>query len=89
MKICKKCLISGRVQGVFYRASTQRQAQSLGVTGWAKNLPDGTVEVMACGERDAVNALCDWCGDGPEYARVISIECEEQGFQVLSGFTTR
>ncbi len=89
MKMCKKCLISGRVQGVFYRASAQRQAQSLGVTGWAKNLPDGTVEVMACGEEDAVNTLCDWCREGPEYARVISVECEEQGFQELSGFTTR
>lgn len=89
MKICKRCRVSGRVQGVFFRASTQRQAQSLGVTGRAINLPDGTVEVMACGEEDAVNALCDWCWDGPEYAKVIGVECEELSFQVLSGFTTR
>lgn len=88
MKICKKCRVSGRVQGVFYRASTQRQAQSLDVMGWVKNLPDGSVEVMACGEIDAVYALCDWCREGPEYARVINVECEELGFQPLSGFTT-
>ena len=54
MTVCYRCLVSGRVQGVFFRASTQREAQKLGLTGHAHNLPDGTVEVLACGEAAAV-----------------------------------
>lgn len=91
MMICKKCLVSGRVQGVFYRASTQRQANALAVTGWARNLSDGKVEVMACGEENAVNDLCDWLWDGPEYAKVTDVQCVEEGaeenFQGFTGFT--
>jgi len=55
--IACRCRVSGRVQGVFYRASTRAQAQVLGVTGYARNLPDGSVEVLACGERAAVDSL--------------------------------
>ena len=52
--IARRCLVAGRVQGVFYRASTRARAESLGVTGYARNLADGRVEVLACGEPQAV-----------------------------------
>ena len=57
---CRRCYVSGRVQGVFYRASTREQARLLGVTGYARNLHDGTVEVLACGDETAVLKLCGW-----------------------------
>ncbi len=59
-KICRKALVSGRVQGVFFRKYTQIQAITFGVTGYAINLADGRVDVLACGEEQAVNQLFDW-----------------------------
>ena len=55
--IARRCHVSGRVQGVYFRASTWERARELGVTGYAKNLPDGRVEVLACGELRAVGQL--------------------------------
>lgn len=69
-------LVSGRVQGVFFRASTREQAQRLGLRGHAKNLPDGRVEVLAAGEDAAIDALAQWLRDGPPMARVESVERE-------------
>jgi acylphosphatase len=74
--LCKRCMVTGRVQGVFFRASTRAQAQRLGVTGYARNLADGAVEVLACGGEAAVAALCDWLWQGPEHARVDDVQCE-------------
>ncbi len=62
--------ISGRVQGVFYRASAQKEALSLGLTGWVRNLASGDVELLAEGGEEALNALLDWCRRGPSQARV-------------------
>ncbi len=73
--ICRRCYVSGRVQGVWYRGSTQREAENLGVTGYACNLPDGRVEVLACGSRQAVDALCDWLLQGPPHAVVSDVQC--------------
>jgi len=73
---CRRCLVAGRVQGVFFRASTRAQAQQLGVSGYARNLPDGRVEVVACGSADRVDALCDWLRRGPPQAQVESCSCE-------------
>jgi acylphosphatase len=73
---CRRCLVAGRVQGVFFRASTRAQAQQLGVSGYARNLPDGRVEVVACGSADSVDALCDWLQRGPPQAQVESCSCE-------------
>ena len=85
-----RCLVSGRVQGVFYRASTRNEAEKLGVTGYARNLPDGRVEVLACGEEHAVRALRDWLEIGPPAARVTKVECEEVELdRVPEGFVTR
>ncbi len=77
MIVCKRCLISGRVQGVFYRASTAERARALAVTGYAKNLPDGRVEVLACGEEAAVKELCDWLWQGPPAAKVEAVAIED------------
>ena len=86
--ICLHCLISGRVQGVFFRASTRSAAQRLGIDGWARNLPDGRVEVLACGPAEAVSRLRDWLRHGPPGARVTDLECESLPYRHLSGFTT-
>lgn len=82
------CLVSGRVQGVFFRASTRDQAQQLGLGGHARNLPDGRVEVLACGDDAALAVLRDWLRRGPPHARVDLLECqpfdgpEPRGFRV-------
>ena len=72
---CRRCLVEGRVQGVFFRASTREQAVRLGLNGYARNLPDGRVEVVACGNDDSVAALCDWLRRGPPHAQVEHCEC--------------
>ncbi len=63
-------LVTGQVQGVFYRASTLEQAQGLNLTGWVKNLSDGTVEIQAEGSRPSLDDLREWCKRGPPSARV-------------------
>lgn len=75
MRVCVRCLVSGRVQGVFFRASTRAKALELGVTGWARNLSDGRVEVLACGTEQALAALRDWLWVGPPQARVSEVVC--------------
>jgi acylphosphatase len=74
--ICVRCIVSGKVQGVWYRDTTRRKAQSLSLTGCAINLPDGTVEVVACGEASQVNALQEWLWEGSQYSNVTSVKCE-------------
>ncbi len=69
--------ISGRVQGVYYRAATEKSATELGVTGYALNLPDGRVEVVAEAEPDRLKALHRWCLQGPPAARVDDIDVTE------------
>jgi len=69
--------VSGRVQGVFYRASTRQRAQELGCRGYARNLPDGRVEVLAVGEPAAVHALIQWLRHGPPAAQVTDVNCTE------------
>jgi acylphosphatase len=75
--IARRCFVSGRVQGVFYRASTQQRARALGVTGYARNLPDGRVEVLACGRPDVVDALVRWLWQGPPAASVTAVDVED------------
>lgn len=74
MNVAARFLVSGKVQGVFFRASTREQAQRLGLRGHARNLPDGRVEVLAVGEADAVDALARWLQHGPPQARVDAVE---------------
>ncbi len=83
---CRKFTVSGHVQGVFFRASTRERAQQLGVTGYAMNLPDGRVEVIACGMDEQLDALSDWLQQGPPQAVVehcSSREIPEQAFAVF------
>lgn len=79
--------ISGRVQGVYYRASTEAAARRLGLVGWVRNLPDGGVELLAEGRRDALEALVAWCHVGPPRARVDAVAARwgpaEGGFAVF------
>jgi acylphosphatase len=72
--ICRKCLVGGRVQGVFYRATAARRAQELAIRGYARNLPDGRVEILACGEDEAVHAFIKWLWIGSSAAKVTSVE---------------
>ena len=88
MPIAKRCLVGGRVQGVFYRKSTQQQAQQLGVTGYANNLPDGRVEVLAVGESEAVNALVKWLWQGSPTSHVTSVDVEDVDPPAIIRFTT-
>jgi acylphosphatase len=67
-------VVSGRVQGVFYRQSTVDTARRLGLLGWVRNRPDGRVEAEAEGERAAVEALVEWCRRGPPAARVLDLQ---------------
>lgn len=69
-------IVSGRVQGVFFRASTARRASELGIVGHARNLDDGTVEVLAIGPSDRLQRLRDWLEVGPPAARVTGVEAE-------------
>lgn len=69
-KRCINITVYGRVQGVFYRASTQQQARQLGLNGWVRNRPDGTVQVCACGHPSDLEALAEWCRTGPPAAQV-------------------
>ena len=71
--ICKRYFVSGRVQGVFYRSSTLQQAKQLGLLGWVRNLSDGRVECLACGELDAIDDFEKWLEIGPQYAKVTNI----------------
>ena len=85
---CARFIVSGKVQGVFFRASTRDQAQRLDVSGYAKNLDDGTVEVVACGDAASVKALEHWLQNGPAAARVDSVSRLEQPEEPPSGFRT-
>jgi acylphosphatase len=84
----KRCIVTGRVQGVWFRGSAQREAQRLGVTGIARNLADGSVEVIACGEAAAVARLIEWLHRGPELAAVAGVAVADHQGPVPPGFTT-
>lgn len=70
-------LISGRVQGVYYRASMQEQATALGLIGWCRNLPDGRVEAVAQGPLQQLEQLVVWCRQGPPHATVQEVQVKE------------
>ena len=74
--IARRCLVSGRVQGVFYRASAQQRARAAGIAGHALNLADGRVEVLACGEERQVLEFIDWLWIGPSAAKVTDVTVE-------------
>ena len=71
---CVQLVVKGRVTGVFFRASAQREARRLGVTGWVKNRNDGSVEIMAEGDEDAIKEIISWAHHGPSASRVDSVD---------------
>jgi acylphosphatase len=84
--IRRRVVVSGRVQGVFFRDSVRRMAASRGVAGWVRNNADGTVEAAFEGEPDAVEALIDFCRHGPRGAGVEQVEEREEEPQRETGF---
>ncbi len=72
-----QCIISGTVQGVFFRASTQTEAYDLQIKGYAKNLPDGNVEVIATGDEENLQKLVAWLKKGPPMAKVFSVQVKK------------
>jgi acylphosphatase len=87
-KQCIKALVSGRVQGVFFRQSTRQQAIKLGISGQAINLPDGRVEVIACGTQENIQHLLAWLQHGPEMAQVSNVEYKTIDIEIPHSFTT-
>jgi acylphosphatase len=92
VQVVRRCQVSGRVQGVFFRASTRQKAIELGCRGYARNLADGRVEVLVAGESPAVQSLIDWLWIGPPAAHVTRVDVEEIAIEQLgdppAGFTT-
>lgn len=69
-------IVTGLVQGVYYRATARQEARALGITGWVKNRPEGTVEAMAEGEKNKVEQFIEWCRQGPPDSQVSSVQVE-------------
>jgi acylphosphatase len=91
--VARRCFVSGRVQGVYYRASARQKAVELGLSGYASNLEDGRVEVLAVGESAAVEKLIGWLYVGPPAAKVTTVDVLEIALEKLEkvpvGFATR
>jgi len=73
-------IITGRVQGVFFRARTRTMAESLNLTGWVRNLPDGSVEALFEGKEKDIEAAVEWCRKGPSYAAVENVHAADRSF---------
>ncbi|WP_111497742.1 MULTISPECIES: acylphosphatase [Marinobacter] len=86
---CVKARVYGQVQGVLFRASTQEKARALGLTGYVKNLEDGSVEVFACGDEAAVESLVEWLHKGPDRARVDKVDVEGMAYRPRKSFTVK
>jgi acylphosphatase len=88
--ICRKALVSGRVQGVFYRATAAQRARELGLRGYARNLSDGRVEVLACGDPATVQTFIDWLWIGSSASKVTAVEVTDAPLdpQLREGFAT-
>ena len=87
--IRRRVVVHGHVQGVFFRDSVRRHAVAAGVSGWARNMRDGTVEALFEGESDAVARLVAFCRDGPRGARVERVEVMEEEAEGIRGFVIR
>lgn len=85
----RRVVVNGRVQGVFFRDSCRREAESRGLAGWVTNRPDGAVEAVFEGDPGAVDALVDWCKRGPRGADVSSVDETSEEPEGLSGFGIR
>ncbi|MEO6682342.1 MAG: acylphosphatase [Ginsengibacter sp.] len=82
-------IISGKVQGVFYRASAKKKAEQLNVRGWIKNTPEGNVEATVTGEAGKIQDFIQWCQSGPDKAVIKDIKIYKQDFQEFDAFTIK
>jgi len=87
--IARRVRVHGRVQGVFFRDSTQREASGRGVAGWVRNAGDGSVEAWFEGPREDVESLVAWCASGPPRASVERVEADDVAPEGLDGFAVR
>jgi acylphosphatase len=87
--IRRRAIVHGRVQGVFFRDTTRRQADARDIAGWVRNCPDGTVEAVFEGEAEAVEAMVAFCHEGPRGAQVERVEVIDEPPEGLSGFQVR
>ena len=87
--IARDVVVSGRVQGVFFRDSARREARRLGVAGWVRNCPDGTVQARVEGAPEAVAELVRWCREGPRHADVDDVRVREVQPEGFGGFEIR
>ncbi|HTJ32567.1 MAG TPA: acylphosphatase [Dactylosporangium sp.] len=87
--IRKRVLVSGRVQGVYFRDTCRRVAEARGVAGWVRNLPDGRVEAVFEGGDEPVGALVTWAGEGPEWANVTGVTVHDEPAEGITGFRIR
>lgn len=86
-RVCMRCLVSGRVQGVYFRGATRDRARRFGLSGYARNLADGRVEVVCCGPTSLVEAMMRWLWQGPPSAAVSGVECEQLDYnESFKGF---
>lgn len=88
-RICLHGYISGKVQGVYFRQSTQEQAERLDIDGWVRNLADGRVELLIEGEEEALRELEKWLARGPVKAKVAAVELQPMTPQGITGFIVR
>ena len=84
-----RVVVSGRVQGVFFREETRRRARSLGIAGWVANRPEGTVEAVFEGPREQVESMVGWCSRGPSGARVDDVQVAWEDPRGDEGFAVR
>ena len=84
--VCRRFVVSGRVQGVFYRASTQQAALRFDLTGWVRNLADGSVELVACGDDAKLDQLEQWLWQGSPKAQVEQVVASEVEAKSFSNF---
>ena len=90
MKLNVHVIISGRVQGVWFRANTKQKAEQLGLTGWVRNTSDGCVEAVFEGEERLIKEMIEWCNKGPSLAKVEKVEVKNQNLiEGFDGFSIR
>lgn len=79
-------IISGKVQGVFYRASAKKKADELNICGWIKNTPEGNVEALVTGDHEQIEKFIQWCKSGPDRAVVKDVNIQKQEFKEFDSF---
>ena len=88
-ELSRRLVVEGRVQGVGFRVSCARRARALGLSGWVRNLPDGSVEVLLQGPQGSVTEVERWCAHGPHLAEVTSVEATNEPHTTEHGFAIR